>query len=143
MGSYVQKSLIKDENLVFETEYHWIIYFWGSVFFVIGLVVGLSGGVWWILIFGTLWLLYAFITQRTSEFAVTNKRVIIKVGWISRRTIELNLSKVESVDVSQGIFARMFGWGEVTVVGIGASREPFRLIAKPLEFRRAVQSQQT
>jgi uncharacterized membrane protein YdbT with pleckstrin-like domain len=143
MGSYVQNSLVKDEDVVFETEYHWIIYFWGSVIFIIGFAVGLGGGNWWIVILGTVLLLYAFITQRTSEFAVTNKRVVIKVGWISRKTIELNLSKVESVDVSQGVLGRIFGWGKVTVVGIGASREPFSQIANPLEFRRAVQSQQT
>jgi len=84
----------------------------------------------------------AWIRQWASEFAVTNKRVIVKVGLISRRTIEINMSKVESVEVNQDIFARLFNYGTIVVIGTGGTKEPFDLIDDPLAFRRAVQSQQ-
>ncbi len=78
------------------------------------------------------------VARATSEFAVTNRRVIIKVGLVSRRTVELNLEKVESIGVDQTIPGRIFGYGTIVVVGTGGTREPFPSIADPMGFRRAV-----
>lgn len=88
-------------------------------------------------------LVAAQILYRSSEFAVTNKRVIIKVGFIQRRTLETLLSKVEGVEVNQTVFARMLDFGTIAVTGTGGTREEFRNIASPLEFRRQVQAQVT
>jgi uncharacterized membrane protein YdbT with pleckstrin-like domain len=135
MGKYVQENLLKDEKVIFETRYHWIIYFWSIVFLLAApFTLGFT------LILAIPCLIAAWIDRRTSEFAITNKRAIIKVGWIRRQTIEIHLSKVESVDVVQGILGRMFGWGAITIIGTGGSREPFQRIANPMEFRRAVQA---
>lgn len=86
----------------------------------------------------TLWL-QPFIRRATSEYAITNKRVIIKVGLISRRTLEMNLSKIESVNVNQSILARLLGYGSIVVIGTGGTRETFHNIAEPLMFRRKFQ----
>ena len=91
---------------------------------------------------GLVSLLIALIRQISSEFAVTNKRVVIKIGFLSRRTIELNMSKVESVQVDQDIIARLLNYGTITVIGTGGTREPFAQIDDPLSFRHAVQAQQ-
>jgi uncharacterized membrane protein YdbT with pleckstrin-like domain len=86
--------------------------------------------------------LAAWIRRWTSEFAVTNKRVVIKVGLISRRMIEMNLSKVESIEVRQDIPGRLVNYGTIVVIGTGGTKEPFTTIDDPLAFRRAVQTQQ-
>jgi uncharacterized membrane protein YdbT with pleckstrin-like domain len=138
MSRYVESSLLADESVVFETHLHWSIYFIGCVFAALAFV---TSGV--TLLIAVPALIGASIRQSTSEFAVTEKRVLVKTGWISRRTIELNLSKVESVDVSQGMFGRVLDYGTITVVGTGSTKQSFRHIAKPLEFRRAIQSQQS
>ena len=84
----------------------------------------------------TLWFwLRAFIDRATTEFAVTSRRVIYKDGLIRRRTFEMNLGAVESVDVTQSILGRILGFGEVRVHGIGGSWEPYPLISDPLTFR--------
>lgn len=75
----------------------------------------------------------------TSEFAVTNKRVIIKVGWLKRRTVETMLSKVEGINVEQDLVGRILGYGTVIVTGTGGTKEQFTKIANPFEFRRQVQ----
>jgi uncharacterized membrane protein YdbT with pleckstrin-like domain len=75
----------------------------------------------------------------TSEFAVTNKRVIIKVGWIRRRTLETMLSKVEGINVDQELIGRLLGYGTLVVTGTGGTKEQFTKIANPFEFRRQVQ----
>lgn len=92
-------------------------------------------------IVGALPLAVELIRRATTEMAVTNKRVMFKTGLVSRRTIEMNLAKVEHITVDQGLFGRGMDFGTITVVGTGGSRETFKWVAAPLEFRRAVQEQ--
>ena len=82
-----------------------------------------------------------FSSYKTTEFAVTNKRVIAKTGWIRRRSLELLLTKVESIGVSQPIMGRVFNYGTITVVGTGGTREPFHNIVEPMGFRKRVNAQ--
>lgn len=119
MGRYVNSSLTKDEEVIYEAKYHWVIFFSMKAFFTL--------------------FLSPIILSLTSEFAITNKRIIIKVGLISRRTIEMNLSKIESVSVDQTILGRILRYGTITVIGTGGTREPFTYISHPLEFRRQFQ----
>ncbi len=91
-----------------------------------------------VLAFGSLHLLAALIRRQTTEIAVTNRRVIYKTGLISRRTVEMNMDKVESVDVRQGIFGRMLDFGTVLIRGTGAGLEPLSTIATPLALRNAI-----
>jgi uncharacterized membrane protein YdbT with pleckstrin-like domain len=121
VGSYVRNNLISGERVVFETRLHWIAF------------LSLRGLL-------TLWML-PLIEYATSEFAITNKRVIVKRGLIRRQTLELNLQRVESVSVDQTILGRLLGYGTITIIGTGGTREPFRRIAHPLEFRKAVEEQ--
>ncbi len=119
MGRYVNSILIKGEHVVYETKLHWRIYFTLRALF-------------------TLWL-SPLIRRATSEFVITNKRVIVKVGLIRRKTLEMNLQKIESVNVEQGIIARILGYGTVTIVGTGGTKESFADIRKPLVFRKKFQ----
>ncbi len=145
MGSYVESNLMDGEQVVYATSIHPIVFLGPGVVILTGIGLGVAyspaGGIA-VLAMGALMLLGAWIRQWSSEFAVTNRRVIVKVGFISRRTIELNMSKVESVEVNQDIFGRMLNYGAITVIGTGGTKEPFDLINDPLAFRRAVQSQQ-
>jgi len=77
----------------------------------------------------------AWIRRITTELAVTDRRVIYKSGLLSRHTLEMNRSKVESVDVDQSILGRMFGFGTIILRGTGGSLEPMRMISDPLVFR--------
>jgi uncharacterized membrane protein YdbT with pleckstrin-like domain len=72
---------------------------------------------------------------------VTNRRVLIKTGMSSRRTLDLMLSRVESIGVEESTAGRIFGYGSVIVRGTGGTPEPFLMIAHPQDFRRAVQEQ--
>lgn len=122
MGQYVQGNLTSGESVVYEAKLHWIIFVSLRAIF-------------------TLWIA-PLISWFTSEFAITSKRIIIKVGWISRRTLEMNLAKVESVNVDQSILGRILGYGTITVIGTGGTREPFYRISSPLDFRKAFQQLQ-
>jgi uncharacterized membrane protein YdbT with pleckstrin-like domain len=73
--------------------------------------------------------------------AVTNHRVVIKLGLIGRRTIEMILNKVESIEVKESTLGRMLGYGTILVIGSGGTLEPFQRVAHPIQFRSAVQQQ--
>jgi uncharacterized membrane protein YdbT with pleckstrin-like domain len=144
MGNYVDSNLMPGEQVVYRTRVHGIVFVPPAVMILLGIglfMIPLAGLL--VLLLGVVMLIGAWIRQWTSEFAVTNRRVIIKVGLISRQTIEINMSKVESVEVRQGILARLLNYGTIVVVGTGGTKEPFDMIDDPLAFRRAVQSQQT
>ena len=119
MGSYVNKHLIKDESVAFETKLHWI------TFFTLRSLFTLSLAFWF-----DRWL---------SEFVITDRRIIIKTGFIARNTFEMNLSKIESVNVDQSVMGRIFNFGSMTIIGSGGTKETFHRISKPLKFRKAFQ----
>jgi uncharacterized membrane protein YdbT with pleckstrin-like domain len=83
----------------------------------------------------------AFIRRSSSEFAVTNKRVVVKVGFLRRHSTEILLRQVEGITVDQGILGRIFGYGTIVVEGTGSDRTPYSGIAAPMKFRLAVQEQ--
>lgn len=86
---------------------------------------------------GLLVWLVAFIRYKTTELAFTNKRVIAKFGFVSRQTIELNLTKVESLQVNQGILGRIFNFGTLIISGAGNPQAPIPGISNPMTFRRS------
>ena len=85
---------------------------------------------------GLVFLVRAWILYRSTEFAVTDKRIIAKTGLISRSTAEMFLDKVESLQVEQTVMGRVLGYGTVTIRGTGATLEPIRNISAPLELRK-------
>lgn len=141
--SYVAKNLMEGEHVVYQTSLHWLMYSWSIVLAVIGLfgllastLVGLA-----FLVLAGLVGTVAYINVHNAEFAVTNKRVIMKTGWLNRRSLELLLSKIESIAVDQGLGGKLWGYGTIVVSGTGGSHEPFTNIDDPFEFRKQVQEQ--
>ncbi|MGQ0642673.1 MAG: PH domain-containing protein [Gemmatimonadaceae bacterium] len=146
--SYVDDHLLPGEHVQYRAHLHKLIYAWPALF-----AAGMTALAVWAFSANTIWagllaiavgfvpLFIAHIKYTSSEFAVTDKRVVIKVGWIRRRTLETMLAKVEGIEVEQGIAGRMLGFGTITVTGTGGTKEPFANIAHPLEFRRQVQAQ--
>ena len=140
--AYIESNLLADETVVHRASLHWLVY-WQAI------LAGIAGAALvWIeplagaIAFGLAVVLAIppFIAKSTSEFGVTSKRVIIKVGLIRRRTLELLLRQVESIQVEQSILGRIFDYGSITLSGTGGVREVFHNIAAPLEFRRKIQS---
>ena len=127
MGNYIQNTLIKDEKVIYEGK----VSVWAMAPLIILGFVFLFVGI------GLLFWLAAFIQYKTTELAFTNKRVIAKFGFISRRTVELNLVKVESMQVNQSIFGRIFNYGTLIISGAGNPQGPIPGIDSPMEFRRA------
>jgi membrane protein YdbS with pleckstrin-like domain len=146
---YVDSNLMSGETVVYRTKLHWIILapagllaallLAGGAVFLLYPQARLGGPV--CLLAAALVIVGPAVRYGSSEFAVTNKRVAIKVGWLHRRTLEMVLQKVESIAVDQGVMGRLLGYGTLTVHGTGGTPETFDKIRAPLEFRRYVNEQ--
>jgi len=141
--SYVDDQLMTGEQILYRARMHWILFLWPAIFFVFA-ITSLGSGSGPVLIFGGLGLLtgiLSFLNYTTSEFALTDKRIIAKVGFIRRNSLELLLSKVEAVLIDQSVLGRLTGYGTIVISGTGGTRSPFSKIAAPLEFRKKTQEQ--
>ena len=165
---YVDRNLVPGETLLYRTRHHWLVLmgpFFGGLLLLVpgialmaeaiatrdsaGLVVGsatispkvmvVSGVV--LVAAAVIVFSYGVAKRNATEMAVTNRRVLIKTGMTSRRTLDLMLSRVESIGVEETAAGRVLGYGSVVVRGTGGTPEPFLMIAHPQEFRRAVQEQ--
>ena len=79
--------------------------------------------------------LYVYLEWSASEYVVTNRRVILKTGIISRRTFEMRLGKIESISFNQSIMERLLNYGDITITGTGDTSQEFRDISNPLKFK--------
>lgn len=140
---YVDKHLLSGEKIIYQTKLNWTEYIKGFIVLILGLLFMIgSGGFGGLLVFvGLLILGITYLKIRTSEFAVTDKRVLIKVGILKTQSLETMLNKVEGIHVEQGIIAKMVNSGSIVVKGTGGTNNPFSNIDKPFEFRSAVNEQ--
>lgn len=142
--SYVQKVLLPGEEIVYSTKQHYVIFFqvllW-PILIACMLKVNYSNT----LILGSLFLvmIFNFITvligYYCSEYAVTSQRIIMKVGFISRRSLEIFLDRVEGVYVEQSVAGRFLNFGTVIVIGVGSTKNFFPYTPNPLKFHGKIQ----
>jgi len=153
--SYIDRNLMDDEHIVYSGRLNLVIFVWPIVWFIVALViVGVGVNMkeanvrTYIVAIGGLFALGAVITfirpliqYVTSEFGITNRRVIVKTGLFRRNSLEVLLNKIEGIQVNQSIFGRLCGFGSITVTGTGGTKDPFHNIAAPFEFRKKAQEQ--
>ena len=127
---YIDASLADGETIIQRGEWPGLFWFgaWAALILLGIIVVG-------IFIF-----VRSAIIMKTTDFAVTNRRVILKRGWLNRRTQELAVESVEGVSLDQSIIARIFGYGRVIVTGTGDAVVVFPPMANPVAFRRAIEA---
>jgi uncharacterized membrane protein YdbT with pleckstrin-like domain len=126
MSSYVDGVLLKDERVLHRGQLSLIPY---AGWILLGVATA-------IIIVGVGILAWVFIKVRTTEIAITTKRVIVKSGFVRRSTVEINLAKVESIQVDQSLPGRLFNYGTVIISGAGNPVAPITDVGDPLEFRR-------
>ena len=161
--SYVEKHLIPGETVQYQTKLHGIVMLGHIVaaaileFFAMAFLLSalsswkgvevapprsaLYFGALFCFVMGAIFFTIGLLRRNATEMAVTNKRVIVKTGLAERRTLEIVLSRIESVVVDEPALGRLLGYGTVIVRGTGGTPEVFEKINHPLKFREQVQSQ--
>ena len=152
MARYIDEILQPGEKVLYSTNAHWMFYLpaiAGWILVVVFLilsrlttadsVVVLCWAIAAVAAIAALyWTFKAWFHRWTTETDVTNMRVVHKTGFIQRRTFEMALDKIESVDVEQSILGRILNYGDVTINGVGEGKEKIPTIAAPLAFRSAI-----
>ena len=143
ISGYIAQTLRPDENLFYYTGLHWIVLTsWSVYWLAIGLFISLvfypfMGIPFYF--FSLISIGLSAINYRVSEFAITDSRVIIKLGFIRRVASEIYFSKIESIHVKQGLLGRLLNYGVVIVTGTGGSKNVYKNVRKPLEFKKVIQ----
>ena|SRR5438874_1581617 len=152
MARYIDEILQPEEKVLYSTTVHWIFYTPGILAWIVALVCWImerraqseGANIFWFALsivaalVAVYWTIKAWFHRWTTETDVTNLRVVHKEGFIKRRTFEMNLDKVESVDVDQTILGRILSYGDVTVRGVGEGAETIKTIGRPLQFRNNI-----
>ncbi|HEY7890355.1 MAG TPA: PH domain-containing protein [Steroidobacteraceae bacterium] len=159
--SYIEASLVPGETIVYQTRLHWVVML-GHILLGLVLLAGagalagyllnqprlsisrehlVQGGAAALLACGVIAIVAGMVRRNATEMAVTTRRVVIKQGLVNRKTIEMLLNKIETIEVNETMTGRMLGYGSITMVGTGGTSEPFHKIAHPLQFRGAVQQE--
>jgi uncharacterized membrane protein YdbT with pleckstrin-like domain len=152
MARYIDDILQPGEKVLYSTNAHWMFYLpaiaaWtvALAFLIVSRMFVTETPMLLCLALAALaaiaalyWTVTAWFHRWTTETDVTNLRVVHKTGFIKRRTFEMSLDKVESVDVNQTILGRILNYGNVTVRGVGEGSEEIKTIASPLDFRNHI-----
>lgn len=147
MTSYIEKNLLPDEQIVYRTKKHYIIFLIPMLWtiatviclinfnpFVVKLAIApaLAALVTW----GNTLLIYA-----TSDFAITNKRVMMREGFFFRHTNETRLATISNVTANQSLLAQLLSYGTIIISPFGGENDVFTEIANPFEFQKHAQIQ--
>jgi uncharacterized membrane protein YdbT with pleckstrin-like domain len=149
MGRYIDDILQPGEKVLYSTNAHWVFYLpaigaWIAALVLLilsrsttipGLILLCLSAAAVVALAALYWTAKAWFHRWTTETDVTNMRVVHKTGFVKRRTFEMPLDKVESVDVNQSILGRILNYGDVTILGVGEGKETISTIASPLAFR--------
>ena len=152
MGRYIDEILQPGEKVLYSTSAHWMFYLPAIAAWIVALILLIlsratttEGIVLLCLaasavvaIAALYWTVRAWFHRWTTETDVTNLRVVHKTGFITRKTFEMSLDKVESVDVNQSILGRILNYGDVTILGVGEGKQTIATIASPLAFRNFI-----
>ena len=138
--SYTTRNLLSNEIVKYKASLHWIIYVPTVLWLVLGFVFEATGITWVFIVLALYSLGKAILRRLGSEFMLTNKRVVLRQGIISRKTVEILLAKCEGISVNQGIFGRILGFGTL-VVTTGGATSHFDFVKRPVEFRNRVNAE--
>ncbi|MES2998120.1 MAG: PH domain-containing protein [Pseudomonadota bacterium] len=152
--SYIDQTLLANEFVFYRCSPHWIVFFKPFLSLLAALLLGIAGllvstSLHWnlyliaavLLLIALLSGLSALVVYLTSEFGITNQRVIIKIGFICRHSFENLLTRIEGTEVDQSILGRFLNYGSIRIRGVGGSSELFPGVPDPLLFRLKVQEQ--
>jgi len=152
MARYIDEILQPGEEVLYSTNEHWVFFLPAIAAWIVALAFL---ALWYLLdaevltlvclalaavagLAALYWTATAWFKRWTTESDITNLRVIHKTGFIKRRTFEMSLNKVESVDVNQSLLGRLMNYGDVTIQGVGEGTQTISTIASPLGFRNAI-----
>lgn len=133
-----------DNNIVYYARLHWVIFLGPLLLLIIDLIAGWQINPLWevslfIMIFALLWLAMTWVTFQFSSLTIKKKQIILRTGLLVRKTVDIPLNKIESIDISQTLMGSLLGFGSLVIIGTGGTRHVISNLTKPLTCRRYIE----
>ncbi len=133
-----------ENNIVYQARLHFIIFFWPVALLLVGVYLGLEfralrDVATFFIVFSIVWVIMVWLTYHFSSLIIKSNQVILCSGILVRKTLDIPLSKVESIDIRQSILGSLLQYGSLIITGTGGSRQFINNIAKPLTCRRYIE----
>ncbi|OGV43351.1 MAG: hypothetical protein A3F46_07850 [Legionellales bacterium RIFCSPHIGHO2_12_FULL_42_9] len=133
-----------DDDVIYFARLHRVIFFWPVVLFFGGMILGIE---FWqlkevsifLVLFALAWGLMTWVTYRFSSLTIKKNQVILRSGFLVRQTIDIPITKIESIDIRQSVGGSIFQYGFLMITGTGGTRNSINFIAKPLTCRRYIE----
>ncbi len=133
-----------NQQVVYEARLHWVLFVWPIVFFILSVWLGvkfpsLHDVSLFLMLIAFIWGVLMWLTYQFSSLTIKKKQVILRTGILVRQTIDVPLSKIESIDIRQSIIGSLFKYGALVITGTGGTRQSITYIARPLTCRRHIE----
>lgn len=133
-----------DSNVIYQARLHGVLFFWPVMLALLGLVIGTQfyqfkeiGLI--IFIFGLIWVAMTWVTFHFSSLTIKKMQISLRRGMLVRETIDIPLSKIESIDIRQSVLGSLLGYGSLFITGTGGTRYLMNFLVHPLTCRRYIE----
>ena len=133
-----------DSNIVYQARLHWILFFWPCALLCLAgfldmKIEQLHDVAIFMAVFALIWGAIYWMTYHFSSLTIKKSQIILCTGFLVRKTIDIPLSKIESIDISQSIIGSIFHYGTLVITGTGGSRQMINYLNRPLTCRRYIE----
>lgn len=135
---------MSNNQIVYQSHLHWVIFLWPVVFMVAAVYVGLNFEAintiaLFFAVMGLAWFLMVWMTYQFSSLTIKQKQVILRTGFFIRETTDIPLNKIESIDIRQTLLGSMFKYGSLVITGTGGTKQLIHYLNRPLTCRRYIE----
>ncbi|KTD22529.1 PH domain-containing protein [Legionella londiniensis] len=133
-----------DNNIVYCARLHWVLFFWPFIFLCVSVYIGLNYPVFYeasliLSLVAVTWLVLVGLTYQFSSLTIKKNQVILRTGILVRQTVDIPISKIESIDIRQSLLGSLFRYGSLVITGTGGTRQMINYIHRPLTCRRYIE----
>lgn len=133
-----------DSNIVYMARLHWILFLWPVALACFAIFIGaqiaqLKEVAIFLVLFALVWIIMTWVTFHFSSLTIKKKQVILRTGMLVRQTIDIPLSKIESIDIRQSVLGSILRYGSLVITGTGGTRHMINFLEKPLTCRRHIE----
>lgn len=131
-------------DVIYKAKLHWILFFWPVVLTCLSMLMGIEFSqikefALIFLLFSLIWLGMTWVNYHFSSLTIKKRQVILCTGMLVRQTIDIPLTKIETIDIRQSVFGSIFQYGTLMITGTGGSKQMIGFLAKPLTCRRYIE----
>lgn len=135
---------MSENKAIYTAKLHWLIFFWPITLLFAGLLLGieidqLKEVALLLIVIALFWLLMTWVTYHYSSLVIKTNQINLHTGMLVRKTVDIPVTKIETIDIRQSIVGTLFNYGTIMITGTGGTKHLIDLLTKPLTCRRYIE----